>query len=89
MSFQGRIENGLVVPDQPLPLPEGSPVRIELLDSPQSVFWQSPTLDELANRQGIAPPTTVDELLGGWPADELDDGFETAVRTWRGTELES
>ena len=29
MSYDGRVENGLVVTNQPLPLPNGTPVRVE------------------------------------------------------------
>jgi hypothetical protein len=27
-------------------------------------------------------------MLGGWPEDELDDGFEDEVASWRKRELE-
>ncbi len=31
MSFEGHIENGAVVLDQPLSLPNGTPVRVEVI----------------------------------------------------------
>ncbi len=34
MSFQGHIENGVVVFDEPLTLPEGTAVRVEAATSP-------------------------------------------------------
>lgn len=37
MSFHGHIENGVVVFDQPVTLPEGTPVRVEAHDRRQHV----------------------------------------------------
>ena len=34
MSFQGHIQNGGVVFDEPVTLPEGSEVRVEVVSSP-------------------------------------------------------
>ena len=48
-------------------------------------FWQSRSLDELARLQGVGYPNGDEEFLGGWPEEELDDGFEDAVaivRKW-------
>jgi hypothetical protein len=87
MSYQGHIANGAVIFDEPVSLPEGTPVRVEAV-SPTTDFWQSFSLDELARRQGVVPPQADEEILAGWPADELDDGFEDAVRRWREVELE-
>ena len=42
------------------------------------IFWESPTLEELARAQNIQPMTDVRALFGTWPGDE-DDGFEEAV----------
>lgn len=41
-------------------------------------FWESPSLDELAETQGVRPMSDVRELFGTWPG-EVDDGFEDAV----------
>ena len=51
-------------------------------------FWESCSLDELAHRQGVSAPGLVANLYGGWPIDELNDGFEEAFRRWRKSELE-
>jgi hypothetical protein len=88
MSFQGHVEKGLVVLDQPLPLPDGTPVRVEPILEVPTAFWQSHSLDELARQQGVTAPTSPDDLLGGWPADDLNDDFEQALRNWRNCELE-
>jgi hypothetical protein len=87
MSFQGHIEKGMVVVDRPLPLPDGTPVRVEPIEPAN--FWQSVSIDELADRQGVKAPKSVDELLGGWPADELNDDFDAASLHWRERELEN
>ena len=44
--------------------------------APQSA---SPSLEELATRQGIAPVTNLDELSGLWPADDDPDRFMSFV----------
>lgn len=84
MSFQGHVVKGLVVLDSPLPLPDGTPVRVEPIA--QIGFWESVSLPDLAASQGVVAPRSVDELLSGWPADECDDDFEIALRGWRNGE---
>ena len=51
-------------------------------------FWQGASLNDLATQQGVAAPGPNDEVGGGWPEDELDDGFEIEVVRWRRRELE-
>ncbi len=87
MSFQGRIEKGMVVLDQPLPLPDGTQVRVEAM-APVPHFWQSASLDELARRQGVSAAGSLEDLLGGWPADELNYEFEEFYLGWRERELD-
>ena len=87
MSFQGHVEKGMVILDQPLPLPDGTPVLVEPIAAAGD-FWQSHSLDELAKRQGVSAPKAVEDLLGGWPTDERNDDFEEAFRSWREAELE-
>ena len=41
-------------------------------------FWDSPTLEDLANTQCVEPVTNVEVLVGIWPGDK-DDGFEAAI----------
>ena len=85
MIYDGRVENGMVVTNQPLPLPDGTPVRVEPM-TPPADFWRPVSLDELARMQGVSPPASIENLVGGWPADELDDGFEDALMVWRAQE---
>ncbi len=51
-------------------LPQGTPISRS--------FWESPTLDELAQSQNVGPLQDVTALFGTWPGED-DDGFESAV----------
>jgi hypothetical protein len=88
MTYLGRIENGVVVFREQVPLPDGTDVRVEQVGDASERFWESLTLDELAKEQCVQNPGSSDELLGGWPEDELNDGFETALLQWREQERE-
>ena len=41
-------------------------------------FWESPTLDELAEAQGVKPIDDINVLFGTWPCDD-DDRFEDMI----------
>ena len=88
MSYQGHIENGAVILDEPVSLEDGTEVRVEPFPDLNREFWQSNSLEELARCQGVRIPKEDEQFLGGWPEDELKDGFEDAVATWREAELE-
>jgi hypothetical protein len=79
----GLVKNGVVVPEAPLP--EGAEVEIRLRETAalDDGFWQGVTFDQQAAAQGITKPCSFDDLLGGWPEDEMDDHFEEAVAQWR------
>lgn len=51
-------------------LPQGTPISRD--------FWESPTLDELAQAQNVKPMMDVSALFGTWPG-EMDDGFEETI----------
>ncbi len=51
-------------------LPQGTPVS--------HIFWESPTMEELARSQNVRPMTDVRALFGTWPGEE-EDGFEKAI----------
>ena len=55
-------------------LPRGTPVEYG--------FWDSPTLEELAQAQQVEPITDIRPLFGSWPG-ELDDGFEETIDALR------
>ncbi len=45
-------------------------------------FWESPTIDELAESQNVKPMKDVRTLFGTWPGEE-DDGFEESINELR------
>lgn len=51
-------------------LPQGTPISRN--------FWDSPSLEELAESQNVKPMTDVRVLYGTWPGEE-DDGFEELI----------
>jgi len=88
MSYKGFVQNGVVIFAEPVQLAPGTEVRIEPVAPSASGFWESPSLEDLLRRQGVMPAGAGEQGLGGWPEDELDDGFEDAVASWRARELE-
>ncbi len=46
-------------------------------------FWHSLTFEELARAQGVQPVQRLEDIMGGWPEDQRDDGFEDAIRAMR------
>lgn len=83
MNYQGHVEKGMVILRQPLPFPDGTPVVVEPISPNHNEFWRSASLGELAARQKVNTPNSLDELLGGWPADDVNDGFEQFLRERR------
>jgi hypothetical protein len=77
------MENGVVVFHDPVPLPDGTPVLVEAVSPGSAAFWENCSLEELARRQHVSPPLSDEEMLGGWPQDEIADGLEEAVKSWR------
>jgi hypothetical protein len=55
-------------------LPQGTPISRD--------FWESPTLDELAQSQHVQPMADVRTLFGTWPGED-DDGFEALIHELR------
>lgn len=55
-------------------LPQGTPISQD--------FWESPTLDELAESQHVQPLVDVRAIFGTWPGEE-NDGFEASIRDLR------
>jgi len=53
-------------------------------DSPGAAgeFWHGLSFEELAQLQGVKPVERIEPVLGGWPAEEVEDGFETELAEW-------
>jgi hypothetical protein len=41
------------------------------------------TLEELARMQNVRPVERLEDIVGGWPVEELQDGFEEELARWR------
>ena len=41
------------------------------------------TMEELAKMQNVRPAERLEDIMGGWPAEELQDGFEEELARWR------
>jgi hypothetical protein len=54
---------------------------------PPSFLPKSKSVEELAREQGIVL-RPIEQMVGGWPEDELNDGFEKAVESWHAREIE-
>ncbi len=49
-------------------------------------YWNpSLSFEELARRQGARPAERFEDYAGGWPEDQLNDGFEEALGRFRRT----
>ena len=59
-------------------LPPSTPPSIE--------FWQSPSLEELAQTQHVGPIQDIWKIWGTWPG-EIDDGFEEEIERIRQAHL--
>lgn len=68
---------------------EGEAVDLLPLGTPVSRdFWESPTLDELAQTQNVTPMMDVRTIFGTWLGD-ADDGFEEAIDELRHSHMTS
>ena len=52
--------------------------QVEHVPALSQSFWDSPTLENLAQSQDVRPMTDLQALAGTWPG-EVDDGFEKAI----------
>jgi hypothetical protein len=85
MDYRGTYEDGVIRPDGPVDLPDGTPVEFQPL--PRNWNTMDPiekadymarnpkTLDQIIREQGIKPIKSLDELGGEWPdgEDDTDD----------------
>lgn len=69
----------------------GKDVEIVVVEEDQDASSVSAAgrLQELAAKQGVVPIRDYRDLLGGWPATEVDDGFEADLDRRRKNELVS
>ena len=74
MSYRGHVENGVVVLDEPIALPEGAPVQVDLVGGKNRMEESGTTLYErlksvIGTARGLPPDAAmnVDHYLYGQP----------------------
>jgi len=82
MTYPGHIENGVAVLDEGIVLPNGTPVRIEVLSRSES-FWHGRNVTELAHDQGVRPLQAAEDLAIDWPSEDSIDDLLAVVREAR------
>jgi hypothetical protein len=82
MTVIGHIQGGVAVPDTPVQLPDGTPVRISVLPV-EGAFWQNKTVEQLAQEQGVGPISNIEELAGDWPPEDSMEEFLQFLREIR------
>lgn len=85
MTYRGKVHNGVVVFEGASPT-EGTAVEVRPLTAGGAARRDQSTVDRIASEQGVTRVVPFDELLGGWPQGEEQDGFEQAVARWRAEE---
>jgi len=92
MNYQGHIEAGVVVFDEPVALPDGTPVRVEALTTPPALpapdeFWRKRTIEQLMAQQSISAPQRWEDVVGQgaalWDDDRQFDEFLRGIRDRR------
>jgi hypothetical protein len=92
MTYRGHVENGVVLLDDPVRLPDGTEVSVRPVvgshpgqsepsgAADSSSFWQPLSIAELAEQQQVSPAQSLEELAGDWPEDESLDQFLDSLR---------
>lgn len=87
MDFRGIFEDGVVRPTEPVNLPQGSQVECHTVGgaarSDANHFWAGPSLDALADEQGVQPIRALSDVRGDWPAEDAFDDFLQSVKVGR------
>jgi hypothetical protein len=73
------MKNGVAVLDEPVNLPDGTPVLVDVGGD----FWRGKSIDELMREQGIHGPPNLSHFAGAWPQDESLDEFLEFIREAR------
>ncbi|MCE9590728.1 MAG: hypothetical protein K8S99_09415 [Planctomycetes bacterium] len=81
-TIRGYIMNGVVVLDESVNLPDGTPILIEV-ERVDASFWRDKSAVELAREQNVHPCVDPADLAGDWPADESVDDFLAMIKRSR------
>ena len=72
MTYRGHVENGIVVLDEPVALPEGAPVQVDLLgeDAGKSLYDRLKSV--IGKAEGLPPDAAqnIDHYLYGQPKQQ-------------------
>ena len=83
-----KCKTNVVIPKNVRPVKVSISKRVRRTRLGSISFWKPLTVDELARLQGIKPVRKLEDIVGGWPEGEEDDGFEKAVAEWRKADVE-
>ena len=83
MIYHGHIRNGVTVFDEPVNLPEGTPVRVEVAEFAGRDFWRAQTAEELARDQGVKRFAGPADVAGDWPPEDSTEQFLAFVHEAR------
>jgi hypothetical protein len=96
MSIRGRVKDGAIVLDSPIPLPDGTPVRVEpelpaklagLKRYGEDRRTPQERLAEIMAEQGVEKTATYENLVGAgadlWDSDEEFEAFMATIAATR------
>ncbi len=63
-------------------------IRPHIVAGRHDEFFRHESFEALAKAQGVRPAVRLEDFQGGWPEDQLDDGFEEALVAWRRSEVD-
>lgn len=72
MTYRGHVENGLVVLDDPVALPEGASVQVDLVDEEAGATLYERLKSVIGKAKGLPPDAAqnVDHYLYGQPKQQ-------------------
>jgi hypothetical protein len=72
MTYRGHVENGIVVLDDPVALPEGAPVQVDLVGEEAGATLYERLKSVIGKAQGLPPDAAlnVDHYLYGQPKQQ-------------------
>ncbi|MFZ4573243.1 MAG: hypothetical protein ACOYN0_02530 [Phycisphaerales bacterium] len=81
----GMLASGTMAQPQAIRLDRLEVLDPSPLDTPSEVieFWEKPSLAQLAERQSVRAPESLDDLAGNWPDEDNLDEFLSTVRRGR------
>ena len=82
MTMTGRISRGNIELSEPVKLPEGTQVRVDVVPI-DSNFWKGKSVEELAAEQGVLPIHRLEDLAIDWPEEDSLDEFLALIREAR------